>query len=234
MICFYYSPPDPAHVPKSVKSSALQALHSFPDFIKKSDSLKTLYVTLFMDTDEDSSVRTLASDMILRNDPSKIELKYITDTLIQEKNIELKTFILSRLSEHGLRSYNWDLLSGGGYSGSFRRSMSSPHSSINSSFSFGVELSGMLLKRSTLEVSLDDDEEETELLQLDIFAGGLSGFIGDQADPNDDEESNAGMVLSVLGNKLRPFVFFNSMGELMNIYWSGAAESKTSALQVNF
>ena len=32
---------------------------------------------------------------------------------------------------------------------------------------------------------------------------------------------------------MRPLVFFNSMGELMNLYWSGAAEKKNSALQGN-
>ena len=32
---------------------------------------------------------------------------------------------------------------------------------------------------------------------------------------------------------MRPYVFFNSMGELMNLYWSGAAEEKKSALQGN-
>jgi hypothetical protein len=47
-----------------------------------------------------------------------------------------------------------------------------------------------------------------------------------------NEEATAGIEIKFLGNALRPFVFFNSMGELMSLYWSGAAEEKNSALQV--
>ena len=47
-----------------------------------------------------------------------------------------------------------------------------------------------------------------------------------------NEEATAGIEIKFLGNALRPFVFFNSMGDLMSLYWSGAAEEKNSALQV--
>ena len=79
-------------------------------------------------------------------------------------------------------------------------------------------------------------EIKLTLFQLGIFAGGLASFVSDDkaTTKEDDAEANAGMVLNVLGNQLRPIVFFKSMSELMSLYWSGAAEEKNSALQVTY
>ena len=64
----------------------------------------------------------------------------------------------------------------------------------------------------------------------------MSSFIDDGSAKDekegDGEEATAGIEIKFLGNKLRPFIFFSSMGELMSLYWSGASEEKTSALQV--
>ena len=93
------------------------------------------------------------------------------------------------------------------------------------------------MKRSNVEVGfVQENGARTNFLELGIFAGGLSSFMSndEKATKEDDPEANAGMVLNVLGNQLRPFVFFNNMGELMSLYWSGATEKRTSALQVIF
>lgn len=66
---------------------------------------------------------------------------------------------------------------------------------------------------------------------MDIFAGGLSSFM-DSANSDDEGAATAGMELTILGNALRPFVFFESMSDLISLYWSGKAEEKTSALRV--
>ncbi len=87
------------------------------------------------------------------------------------------------------------------------------------------------MKRSAFEVFFrHEDGTRTSFVELAMFAGGLSSTVG-EAIPGDDKEANAGMVLNILGYQLRPYVFFNSMGELMSLFWSGAGQEKTPALQ---
>ena len=45
-------------------------------------------------------------------------------------------------------------------------------------------------------------------------------------------EATAGMELRILGNSIRPFVFFEGMSDIMSLYWSGKLEEKASALRV--
>lgn len=77
--------------------------------------------------------------------------------------------------------------------------------------------------------------------QLGLFAGGLSSFVSSGETPHKDsnevedveeEVATAGMELSVLGTRIRPFVFFSGQGELMGHVWSGTASEKTPAFQV--
>lgn len=89
-----------------------------------------------------------------------------------------------------------------------------------------------VFKRSSFTVDLISDEDKEQLLQLDVFAGGLAAYMGKTEDKSeDDEDVNGGMEMRVLGNSLRPFVFFQSTGDLMSIYWSGKASEMNSALQ---
>lgn len=62
-----------------------------------------------------------------------------------------------------------------------------------------------------------DEQRNFSLLQLD-----------------DEEDATAGMVLSVLGTELRPYVFFRGNGELMSHVFAGTASDHTPALQGNF
>jgi len=48
----------------------------------------------------------------------------------------------------------------------------------------------------------------------------------------EEEAATAGMELSVMGTRIRPFVFFSGQGELMGHVWSGTASEKTPAFQV--
>ena len=65
---------------------------------------------------------------------------------------------------------NWDLLSSGSFSSTFGRNLSSS-SAGKAGFSFGLEVSGMMLKRSNLEFYfdklLDDDAwKRDKLIQV--------------------------------------------------------------------
>jgi len=109
--------------------------------------------------------------------------------------------------------------------------------SCASSFVFDLEISGPVLKRSGIEIKLSNTESTESVLTIDTFAGGLSEYVGPdpEADPaeSESESPNAGMQLTIAGNQLRPFVFFQSSGDLMSLYWSGALEQRNPAIQGN-
>ena len=86
-------------------------------------------------------------------------------------------------------------------------------------------MAGPVLRRSHLRVTAG----EREVLRLHAKVGGMSGLLGEQQE-RDDKEANAVAELSILGLPLRPLVLFSSLGDLMDLYWSGAAEEKTSLL----
>lgn len=66
-------------------------------------------------------------------------------------------------------------------------------------------------------------------MQLGLFAGGLTSFIGGGED--DDDSANAGMEIIVHGSYFRRLEFFRGQGELMGHVWSGTASELTPAYQ---
>merc|ERR1719312_595060 len=52
-----------------------------------------------------------------------------------------------------------------------------------------------------------------------------------EADPDDDTEANASLQIYLLGLPLRPLHLFTSMGDLIDFYWSGAGQEKTTLLE---
>ena len=99
----------------------------------------------------------------------------------------------------------------------------SPHLSLTTEFS--LLMKGKALRRTSLVIS----QADTEVFRLDSVIGGLSGFLG-ESDPDDDKEANASVQLSLVGLPLRPWRLFSSLGQLMDLYWSGAAEKLSSYL----
>ena len=93
-------------------------------------------------------------------------------------------------------------------------------------------MKGKALRRTSLVIRASghtQTQADTELFRLDSELGGLSVFLG-QSDEEDDQEVHASVQLSLLGLPLRPRVVFSSLGQLMEIYWSGAAERLSSYL----
>ena len=242
---------------KKVAIEALKCLQFFPsDSILKA---KTILVTILEDEDAASTLRTLSAELILKSKPSTVIfdkfLKAIAVTASkvkgQEKS-EFATFCLNRMFQVAQtdavvnrlvkmhissgKILNWDLLSrASGLSSAFSRSLASTASG-EARFAFGVELSSGIFKRSSFEVTLEekDKREREQLLQLDVFAGGIASYMGQGGEGeavDDDPEVNGGLELRILGNSLRPFVFFESTSDLMSIYWSGRASEMNSALQ---
>jgi len=96
-------------------------------------------------------------------------------------------------------------------------------------FSFQAVMSPSGLKRTNF-VLKSSGEEGREILRLSTRVGGLSGVLG-EAEEGDDKEANASAELSLLGLPLRPFVLFSSLGELMELFWSGVGQERTPLLQ---
>ena len=89
-------------------------------------------------------------------------------------------------------------------------------------------MTGKALRRTSLSVRTSG-EADLDLFRLDSEVGGLSGFLG-QSEAEDDQEANASVQISLLGLPLRPWSLFSSLGQLMDLYWSGRTERLSSYL----
>jgi len=104
-------------------------------------------------------------------------------------------------------------------------------SNVRGTFSFATCMTAGSLRRSTFSLKLRDaDLDEKQMLAIHTYAGGMSGLVGN-ADPDDDAEANASLQIYLLGLPLRPLQLFSSMGDLIDFYWSGAGQEKTTLLQ---
>ena len=133
----------------------------------------------------------------------------------------------------------------------------------NANASYGVFLEllkAKLPKETSFNVELNNGDVVQDLINVGLFAKGLQSFAGkfflniiilctyvtlflggdeatDQSEnelPTDEDDSTlAGMNLQLLGNQLRPFLFFRSSSELMGHLWSGAASDPTPVFRAN-
>ncbi|CAL8121848.1 unnamed protein product [Orchesella dallaii] len=238
---------------------AMKSIHAMPDtFIETRYRPQLLRIIQQLGRKYDSSVRTMALDLILRNKPTKLEISEIVGWLLKrisdrqhsevttfmwnrihefmENNAELQTMLNAVILEERLKNYHH--LSPLGLSTAFSRVFSkSP--SANSTFSNAIEMTGKILKRSSFDVFIQSKNDSLSLFSLGIFAGGLSSFAAENNNGNippveeDTEDATAGMELSLMGVQQRPIVFFVGNSELMGLVWSGAGSERTTALQGN-
>ena len=201
----------------------------------------------------DSTVRTLALNLILENEPSVDDLqgfaqylasqdpmyevrKYLSQRLEQlaEKNPQFSRNLKEALKRESHKIYNYDVLAQKGLSTAFTRNFLKSTGS-NGSLVTIQEVNSGLLKKGVVDVVLESEPHSSAIFSLGLFAAGLGGFISsDQEDnniPTDDEDATAGMEISLLGVAIRPFIFFSGQGELMGHVWSGTASERTPAFQ---
>ncbi|CAG0914912.1 unnamed protein product [Notodromas monacha] len=239
---------------RKVSVAAAKALHTLPlTYLKSKDLDKLEEVYAQLRKKHDSTVRTIAADILLRKDPSIDRLGFLLSTLSDQESHELKTYIVERIRDlseldAGLRQKlktlvsnktygNYHVWGQRGRSTAFTRYLYDDFAKgSNGSFVAAMELGGGMLKRIKFDINVGEEKSLSTLLTLGVFAGGLSSFSSnnedEEVDPEEAEESaTAGIELSLLGSQLRPFVFFNGQGELMGHLWSGTASSRTPALQ---
>lgn len=238
---------------KLTSAVAWQALGALP---KITEQVRSAALRIFYQLGgpkRDSSVRTMALNLILENDPTIDELqdlvkyltsrdpiyevrKYLSQRLEQlaEKDEQFSKNLKQAMQRESSKFYNYDVLAQKGLSTAFTRSFLKSTGS-NGSLLTVQEISSGLLKRGIVDVIMESDSHSSTIFSLGMYAGGLGGFVSSDVDekeePSDDEVATAGMEISVLGVIIRPFVFFAGQGELMGHVWSGTASERTPAFQ---
>jgi len=167
---------------------AMKAIHAMPDsYIDPKYRPTLIKIIKRLGRKYDSSVRTLALDVILRTTPSKGELKELVKFLLEnvvdkshaevstfmwnrlheftEKNPSLRDFLVEIIKEESLVTYHH--LSPRGLSTAFTRTFTS-NSNGNSSFSNAIEMNGKILKRSLFDVNIQTKSDSLQLLSVNI------------------------------------------------------------------
>ncbi|XP_052897593.1 microsomal triacylglycerol transfer protein [Anopheles moucheti] len=238
---------------KAVSVAAMKALRSFSVYLWN-DEFRAKFEDIFFQVSKryDSSARTLALDILLDLKPDYDELSHLLQFLkSNDKAYEVKQYLLQKLrmlaeqcTEFGqmLKSIiendpvlnNYHVLAPRGLSTALSRKFSAVPS-FNASLTSLQEMSGGVLKRGIVDLTLDVDNERTSLFTLGLYAGGMSSFVSsndaDATDDDKEEDTTAGMELLVQGVAMRPLEFFNGKGELMGHVWSGTASEATPAYQ---
>lgn len=165
---------------------AMKSMHAMPDtFIEARYRPALIRIIQQLGRKYDSSVRTMALDLILRNKPTKQEISEIVGKLLKKlvdkQHSEVTTFMWNRIhefmesnpqlqymlsdviQEEKLRNYH--NLSPLGLSTAFSREfLSTP--SANSSFSNAIEMTGKILKRSSFDVFIRSQNDSLSLLSV--------------------------------------------------------------------
>uniref|UniRef100_A0A182VSW7 Vitellogenin domain-containing protein n=1 Tax=Anopheles minimus TaxID=112268 RepID=A0A182VSW7_9DIPT len=238
---------------KVVSVAAMKALRTFSVYLWN-DEFRVKFEDIFFQVSKryDSSARTLALDILLDMKPDYDELSHLLQFLkSSDKAYEVKQYLLQKLRmlaeqcnefammlkgiiEHDPVLNNYHVLVPRGLSTALSRKFSTVPS-FNASLTSLQEMSGGVLKRGIVDLTLDVDNERTSLFTLGLYAGGMSSFVSnndeDANDAVEEEDTTAGMELLVQGVAMRPLEFFNGKGELMGHVWSGTASEPTPAYQ---
>eukprot|EP00092_Neocalanus_flemingeri_P036638 GFUD01039891.1.p1 GENE.GFUD01039891.1~~GFUD01039891.1.p1 ORF type:complete len:830 (-),score=230.17 GFUD01039891.1:47-2536(-) len=208
----------PGLVPdKLAKNVAEELLNIFKD--DQQNTLQRLAAFNSITLDNDTSIKMI--DNLGRNnkDLTSFVTQKLYQTLLKKPDLDIKRKILN---------YDFLSLQNSGQSVYVSKDVANLEST-SVGFVFSLIMNGNALKRTNFVLKTEDETSGNEIIRLDSIVGGLSSFVGD-ADPEDDPEANASVQLSLLGLPLRPFVLFSSFGDLVEMYWSGAAEKLTSFL----
>uniref|UniRef100_A0A2M4APT1 Putative microsomal triglyceride transfer protein n=3 Tax=Anopheles triannulatus TaxID=58253 RepID=A0A2M4APT1_9DIPT len=237
--------------PRLVSVAAMKALRAFSIYIWN-DDFRSKFEEIFFQVSKpyDSSARTLALDILLDLKPDSSELSHLLQVLkSNDKAFEVKQYLLQKLRmsaakcpafaadlrraiESDPAMNNYDVLVPKGLSTALRRPFSTLPS-FNASLTSLQEMSGGVLKRGSVDLTLEVADESTSLFTLGLYARGLSAFVSsNEEDSNEaEEDTTAGMELAIQGTVMRPLEFFSGKGELMGHVWSGTASEPTPAYQ---
>ena len=151
---------------------------------QKIKNLDQHLLSLAKDPSKEMSVKSVAMELILVATPSVKNLREIVKILKTEKNKELIAIVLQKWSDLAENKPNlkdlwslfienkwvdWNLMSHGGLSTSFSRVLSK-NLAGKSSFTFNLEVSGMLMKRSSVDFNFfQEGGEKNTLVEVIIL-----------------------------------------------------------------
>lgn len=238
---------------RAVSVAAMKALRSFSVYMWN-DEFKAVFEDIFYQVSKryDSSARTLALDVLLDLKPDYDELLHLVQFLkSNDRAYEVKQYLLQKLRmiseqcpdfaellqkviQSNPTLNNYHVLSPKGLSTALSRKFSTVPS-FNASLTSLQEMNAGVLKRGIVDLTLEMEDEKISLFTLGLYAGGMSSFVSnteeDLSENEEEEETTAGMELSVQGMVMRPLEFFKGKGELMGHVWSGTASESTPAYQ---
>lgn len=152
------------------------AQHDGRSIAKKVKNVDQHLITLAKDQDLDMSLRSSSMELLLHLSPTTATAKDILAVLNEERNKEMTALLLQKWVDLAERNQiyrhllgtsmakgwlNWDLMSHGGLSTSFSRVLSQT-SAGHSSFTFSLQVSGKLMKKSSFELQFHDDKGQKQ------------------------------------------------------------------------
>ncbi|XP_059617480.1 microsomal triacylglycerol transfer protein [Phlebotomus argentipes] len=240
--------------PKAVSVTAMKALVSMPREYFRLEHVKHLESIYHQKRKRfDSSVRTLAVEILLDPLFYQSSLKDMIYALKYSDSYEVKQYFIQRLKmesekDESFRNFameiiredatlnNYHIFGTQGLSTALsRKFLTSP--SFNSTLVSIQEIDRGILKRGIVDMIFESKKDKFSYFTIGLYADGLTSFVSSNSNaddnPSDAEESEtmAGMELVVQGSYLRPLQFFRGQGELMGHVWSGSASDLTPAYQ---
>ncbi|XP_069835282.1 microsomal triglyceride transfer protein-like isoform X2 [Dendropsophus ebraccatus] len=227
-----------------VCSTALSALQGFPaDTLSTEEVKNTLTLILHQTHQEyDKKSQLMAAEILLTIDFTMVDLNSISAAL-ESMDSESSKLLLSKL-QHKLR-LNHQLMKTvkipfkDRYLNNYWRTPQAGRSTVFSGLlsatnetvsTYGLDLlftkSG-LLKRSTSDMTLYNNNHQLKAMQVSIETQGLESLMGDGETEKEDDDAMIAMSAVLLGIQLRPVVFFNGYMDLMSKVFSSTGEPST-------
>ncbi|KAM5192502.1 microsomal triglyceride transfer protein large subunit [Mantella aurantiaca] len=220
-----------------VSSIAISALQNY-DIAFITDEVKKVLNHIYHQNYRihEKTVRTSAAIIILKNNPTYMEVKNLLLS-IGELPLEMNKYMLSVFQDilqfqmpasklilevlKEMNVHNYDRFSKSGsssaYSGYVTRG---PDSSTTYSLDILYSGSG-ILRRSNMDTFVYSKNTELHAIQVVIEAQGLESLIAATADEGEEDlESFAGMSAILFGVQLRPVTFFQGYSDLMSKMFS--------------
>lgn len=251
--------------PRAISVAAMKALRAYPvattwaaTATPSSSAYRRQFADIFYQRIGrfDSSVRTMALDILLELRPTVAELTEMLQHLRSgDRSVEVKQYLWQQIQMLADRCQrfrsmvravlaaqpelnNYHVIGGQrGISTVLERTFSrAPPTSFNMTLLSVQEMYAGALKRGLVDMSIEaaGDREKFSVFTLGLYASGISSFAGaasadDDDDGGDDEPSTGGMEVTVQGAYFRPLQFFGSKSELTGLVFSGGATSPTPA-----
>ncbi|VVC41334.1 Hypothetical protein CINCED_3A012915 [Cinara cedri] len=204
--------------------------------------------------EQDSSTRLIALSILLESNPDYDLLKHVIKWLMVPKEAyEIKQNALELLKEMANqneksanllqtvlireRLNHYGTMAQRGLSSTFSRKFIN-HNNITGLVKTSQHIYSGVTKRGTVDIVFERDGVQYDLCNFGLFSTGLGYFTSlydDSGNKDTSDEANlpatAGLELIVFGVHIRPFVMFNSQGQLMGHVWAGTGSDRTPIFQ---